>query len=123
MVGGNVVVPDDTPVEVWTCPGKLVLTQKNEVYVQSCGNYMSDDATKNEDMGKSCWSNVKQREGTISECQYCFMPRNSTTYPVFALRVLTEVQGKSEGVVCLCGCRESMIGQGGSHEWQRGMRR
>lgn len=68
--------------------------------MQSCGNYMSDDATKNEDMGKSCWSNVKQREGTISECQYCFMPRKSTTYPVFALRVLQKYR-ESQKELCV----------------------
>ena len=115
---GKAVGPDDIPVEVWRCLGELAvdfLTRlfnkiledermpdewrrnvlvpifKNKGNVQSCSNYrgikLISHTTK-------LWERVVEarlrREVTISEQQYGFMPRKSTTDVMLALRVLME---------------------------------
>ena len=50
-----------------------------------------------------------RRELTFSEQQYGFMPVKSTTDAFFTLRVLREVQIRSErATLCVCGPGESL---------------
>ena len=118
MKTGMAVGPDDIPVEAWNCLGELAidfLTRlfnkifkdermpdewrrsvlvpifKNIGDVQSCSNYRG---IKLISYTMKLWKRVVEarlrREVKISEQQYGFMPRKSTTDAMFALRVLME---------------------------------
>ncbi|KAF7655893.1 hypothetical protein LDENG_00048720, partial [Lucifuga dentata] len=118
MKSGKAVGPDDIPVEVWKCLGEvavefltrlfneilesermpeewrrsvLVPIFKNKGDVQSCGNYRGIKLMSHT---MKLWERVVEArlraEVSISEQQYGFMPRKSTTDAVFALRMLIE---------------------------------
>ena len=118
MKTGKAVGPDDIPVEAWRCLGELTvnfLTRlfnkilederipdewkrsvlvpifKNKGDVQSCSNYRGIKLISHT---MELWERVVEarlgREVTISEQQYGFMPRKTTTDAMFALRVLME---------------------------------
>uniref|UniRef100_A0AAR2JL50 ribonuclease H n=1 Tax=Pygocentrus nattereri TaxID=42514 RepID=A0AAR2JL50_PYGNA len=115
---GKAVGPDDIPVEVWRCLGEkavdfltrlfnkilesermpdewrssvLVPIFKNHCDVQSCSNYRGIKLMSHT---MKVWERVVEarlrREVQISEQQFGFMPRKSTTDAIFALRVLVE---------------------------------
>ncbi|MBN3293374.1 LORF2 protein, partial [Polypterus senegalus] len=120
MKNGKAVGPDDKPVETWWCFGEmaveflttllngileseserileewrrsvLVPIFKNKGDVQSCSNYRGNKLMSH---SMKLWEReveAKLRsEVIISEQQYGFMPRKSTTEAMFALRVLME---------------------------------
>lgn len=118
MKSGKAVGPDDIPVEVWRCLGEMAvwfLTRlfntilesermpeewrrsvlvpifKNKGDVQSCSNYRGIKLISH---SMKLWERVVEtrlrREVMISEQQYGFMPRKSTTDAMFALRMLME---------------------------------
>uniref|UniRef100_A0A3B4DPZ4 ribonuclease H n=1 Tax=Pygocentrus nattereri TaxID=42514 RepID=A0A3B4DPZ4_PYGNA len=118
MKNGKAVGPDDIPVEVWRCLGEKaedILTKlfnkilesermpdewrssellpifKNKGDVQSCSNYRGIKLMSHT---MKVWERVVEarlrREVQISEQQFGFMPRTSTTDAIFALRVLVE---------------------------------
>ena len=118
MKNGKAVGPDDIPVEVWKCLGEIALefltklynrTMESERMPEEWGRHHSDTNFKNKGDVQSCsnyrgiklishtmklWERVVERrlrsELTFSEQQYGFMPGKSTTYALFALRVLME---------------------------------
>uniref|UniRef100_A0A3B4CLA2 ribonuclease H n=1 Tax=Pygocentrus nattereri TaxID=42514 RepID=A0A3B4CLA2_PYGNA len=118
MKNGKAVGPDDIPVEVWRCLGEkavdfltrlfnkilesermpdewrssvLVPIFRNKGDVQSCSNYRGIKLMSHT---MKVWERVVEarlrREVQISEQQFGFMPRKSTTDEIFALRVLVE---------------------------------
>ena len=118
MKNGKVVGPDDIPVEVWKSLGEIALEflttpynrtmesekmpeewrdsilipiVKNKGDVQSCSNYRG---IKLSNHTMKLWERVVERrlrsELTFSEQQYGFMPGESTTDALSALRVLME---------------------------------
>ncbi|KAK3511747.1 hypothetical protein QTP70_020749, partial [Hemibagrus guttatus] len=118
MKSGKAVGPDDIPVEVWKCLGEaavefltslfnrvlesermpeewrrsvLVPIFKNKGDVQSCSNYRE---IKLMSRTMKLWERVVEarlrKVVEISEQQYGFMPRKSTTDAIFALRILME---------------------------------
>ena len=118
MKNGKAVGADDIPMEVWKCLGEIALeflmklynrtmesermTEewrdsilipifKNKGDVQSCSNYRGIKLISH---SMELWERVVERrlrsELTFSGQQYGFMPGKSTTYALFALRVLME---------------------------------
>ncbi|KAK3542907.1 hypothetical protein QTP70_006530 [Hemibagrus guttatus] len=118
MKSGKAVGPDDIPVEVWKCLGEaavefltslfnrvlesermseewrrsaLVPIFKNKGDVQSCSNYRGIKLMSHT---MKLWERVVEarlrKVVEICEQQYGFMPRKSTTYAIFALRILME---------------------------------
>ncbi|KAK3558865.1 hypothetical protein QTP86_031988, partial [Hemibagrus guttatus] len=118
MKSGKAVGPDDIPVEVWKCLGEaaveflanlfnrvlesermpeewrrsvLVPIFKNKGDVQSCSNYRGIKLMSHT---MKVWERVVEarlrKVVEISEQQYGFMPRKSTTDAIFALRILME---------------------------------
>ncbi|KAK3568759.1 hypothetical protein QTP86_016289 [Hemibagrus guttatus] len=108
MKSGKAVGPDDIPVEVWKCLGEAAvefLTSlfnrvlesermpifKNKGDVQSCSNYRGIRLMSHT---VKLWERVVEarlrKVVDICEQQYGFMPRKSTTYAIFALRILME---------------------------------
>ncbi|KAK3524731.1 hypothetical protein QTP86_001890 [Hemibagrus guttatus] len=118
MKSGKAVGPDDIPVEVWKCLGEaaveflaslfnrvlenermpeewrrsvLVPIFKNKGDVQSCSNYRGIKLMSHT---MKLWERVVEarlrKVVEISEQQYGFMPRKSTTDAIFALRILME---------------------------------
>ncbi|KAK3570071.1 hypothetical protein QTP86_010237 [Hemibagrus guttatus] len=116
MKSGKAVGPDDIPVEVWKCLGEaaveflaslfnrvlesermewrrsvLVPIFKNKGDVQSCSNYRGIKLMSHT---MKVWERVVEarlrKVVEICEQQYGFMPRKSTTDPIFALRILME---------------------------------
>ncbi|XP_051780043.1 uncharacterized protein LOC127526921 [Erpetoichthys calabaricus] len=118
MKNGKVVGPDDIPVEAWRCLGEMAvefLTRlfngilesermpeewrrsvlvpifKNKEDVQDCSNYRGIKLMSH---SMKLWERVVEAklrsEVMISEQQYGFMPRKSTTDAMFALRMLME---------------------------------
>ncbi|KAK3527809.1 hypothetical protein QTP86_006875 [Hemibagrus guttatus] len=115
MKSGKTVGPDDIPVEVWKCLGEaaveflfnrvlesekmpeewrtsvLVPTFKNKGDVQSFSNYRGIKLMSHT---MKLWERVVEarlrKVVEISEQQYGFMPRKSTTDAIFALRILME---------------------------------
>ena len=112
------VGPGDIPVEVWKCLGEIALEFLTKLYnrtmesermpdewrdsilipifknkgnVQSCSNYRGIKLISHT---MKLWERVVERglrsELTFSKQQYCFMPGESTTDALFALRVLME---------------------------------
>ena len=69
----------------------LIPIFKNKGDVQNCSNYIGITLISHT---MKLWERVVERrlinELTFSEQQYGFMPRKSTTYALFALRVLME---------------------------------
>ncbi|KAK3517657.1 hypothetical protein QTP70_014902, partial [Hemibagrus guttatus] len=118
MKSGKAVGPDDIPVEVWKCLGEaaveflaslfnralesermpeewrrrvLVPIFKNKGDVQSCSNYRGIKLMSHT---MKLWERVVEarlrKVVEICEQQYGFMPRQSTTDAIFALRILME---------------------------------
>ncbi|KAK3545783.1 hypothetical protein QTP70_012755 [Hemibagrus guttatus] len=118
MKSGKAVGPDDIPVEVWKCLGEaaveflaslfnrvlesermpeewrrsvLVPIFKNKGDVQSCSNYRGIKLMSHT---MKLWERVVEarlrKVVEICEQQYGFMPRKSTTYAIFVLRILME---------------------------------
>ncbi|KAK3557054.1 hypothetical protein QTP70_024466, partial [Hemibagrus guttatus] len=118
MKSGKAVGPDDIPVEVWKCLGEaaveflaslfnrvlesermpeewrrsvLVPIFKNKGDVQSCSIYRGIKLMSH---AMKLWERVVEarlrKVVEICEQQYGFMPRKSTTYAIFALRILME---------------------------------
>ena len=118
MKNGKAVGPDDIPVEAWKCLGEkavnfltslfndilekeempdewrrsvMIPLFKNKGDVQSCSNYRGIKLLSH---SMKLWERVVEarlrKEVTISEQQYGFMPRKSTTDAIFALRMLVE---------------------------------
>ena len=118
MKTGKAVGSDDIPVEAWKCLGELAIDFltilfnkiledermpdewkrsvlvpifKNKGDVQSCSSYRSIKLISHT---MKLWERVVEarlrHEVTISEKQYGFMPRKSTTDAMFALRMLME---------------------------------
>ncbi|KAK3572845.1 hypothetical protein QTP86_008260 [Hemibagrus guttatus] len=118
MKSGKAVGPDDILVEVWKCLGEaavefltslfnrvlesekmpeewrrsvLVPIFKNKGDVQSCSNYRGIKLMSHT---MKLWERVVEARlrkiVEICEQQYGFMPRNSTTDAIFALRILME---------------------------------
>ncbi|KAG2459700.1 RTBS polymerase, partial [Polypterus senegalus] len=118
MINGKAVCADDIPMEAWRCLGEMAvefLTRlfngilesermpeewrrnvlvpifKNKGDVQDCSNYRGINEMSH---SMKLWERVVEArlrsEVMISEQQYCFMPRKSTTDAMFALRMLVE---------------------------------
>ncbi|KAK3513112.1 hypothetical protein QTP70_001685 [Hemibagrus guttatus] len=118
MKSGKAVGPDNIPVEVWKCLGEaavefltslfnrvlesermpeewrrsvLVTIFKNKGDVQSCSSYRGIKLMSHT---MKLWERVVEarlrKVVEICEQQYGFMPRNSTTDAIFALRILME---------------------------------
>ena len=118
MKKGKAVGPDELPVEVWKCMGKmgikfltrlsnrllmgkrmpeewrrsvLIPIYKNKGYAQCCGNYRG---IKLMSYTMKVWEKIIEArlrdKVEISKQQYAFMPEKGTTDAMFALRMLME---------------------------------
>ena len=138
MKKGKAVGPDELPVEVWKCMGKmgiefltrlfnrllmgermpeewrrsvLIPIYKNKGDAQCCGNYRGIKLMSHT---MKVWERIietRLRDRVeISKQQYGFMPGKGTTDAMFALRMLMEkIQGRSKRAsLCIRGPREGL---------------
>ena len=138
MKKGKAVGPDELPIEVWMCMGKmgikfltrlfnrllmgermpeewrrsvLIPIYRNKGDAQCCGNYRGIKLMSHTIKVWEIIVETRLRDRVeISKQQYGFMPGKGTTDAMFALRMLMEkIQGRSKrATLCICGPIESL---------------